>query len=518
VNTVNFVSIPASVFPDMEIMVFGDKRLTYGQLHDHVCRISTVFKNFGLSRRDVVAAMDTNSDMYVAAYYAAAKCGLTFVPLNYRAKDPELEYMINTAGAKALLVGPRYHEQIRRIRPKLTTVDALLSIGAPAADFPSLQERITEAAPDETDTEVEDDEVSVLMYTSGTTALPKGVMLRFQDFTAYVTANVEMADGSDRGAALVCVPFYHIAGMVAMMTNIWTGRRMVLMPQFDARGWLALVERERITHAFVVPTMMKQLLDEPSFSKADLSTLTNLAYGGAAMPLPVIKRAIQAFPKHVGFVNAYGQTETTSSLTVLGPEDHRLEGSPQEVELKLKRLNSIGRPLPDVEVKIIGENGETLPPEQVGEICIRTPRVMKGYFGRDDDAMLPDGFRATGDLGWIDQDNYIYFAGRKDDMIIRGGENIAPAEIETVLASHPAVEEAAVIGVPSQEWGETVKAFVVLQAGKSATAKELDAFCRARLASFKCPEHYEIVESLPKNPLGKILRKELRERVSQAAQ
>jgi long-chain acyl-CoA synthetase len=144
--------------------------------------------------------------------------------------------------------------------------------------------------------------------------------------------------------------------------------------------------------------------------------------------------------------------------------------------------------------------------------------VMKGYFGRDDDAMLPDGFRATGDLGWIDQDNYIYFAGRKDDMIIRGGENIAPAEIETVLASHPAVEEAAVIGVPSQEWGETVKAFVVLQAGKSATAKELDAFCRARLASFKCPEHYEIVESLPKNPLGKILRKELRERVSQAAQ
>jgi len=291
---------------------------------------------------------------------------------------------------------------------------------------------------------------------------------------------------------------------------------LVLMPQFDAREWLSLVQRERITHAFVVPTMMKQLLDEPSFSKTDFSTLTNLAYGGAAMPLPVIRRAIQAFPKHVGFVNAYGQTETTSSLTVLGPDDHRLEGTPAEVEIKLKRLTSIGRPLPDVEVKIIGENGETLKPGQVGEICIRTPRVMKGYAGRPDDALMADGFRATGDLGWMDEENYIYFAGRKDDMVIRGGENIAPAEIETVLVSHPAIEEAAVIGVPSEEWGQTVKAFVVLQPGKQVSAKELDAFCRARLASFKCPESYEIVDSLPKNPLGKILRNELRARVSSA--
>ncbi len=516
-NTANFVSIPASVFPDQEIVVFGDKRFTYAQLHDRVCRTATVYKDLGLKRRDVVAIIDTNSDVYVAAYYAAAKCGLTFLPLNYRAKDPELEYMINTAGAKVLLAGERYHEQIRRIRPRLETVAAVLTTGGPAVGFPSLPEHVEQAAPEETDAEVEDDEVSVLMYTSGTTSLPKGVMLSFHDFTAYVTANVEMADGSDRGTALVCVPFYHIAGMVAIMTNIWSGRRMILMPQFEARGWLNLVGRERVTHAFVVPTMMKQLLDEPNFSKADFSSLTNLAYGGAAMPLPVIRRAIAAFPKHVGFVNAYGQTETTSSLTVLGPEDHRLEGDAAQVELKLKRLSSIGRPLPDVEVKIVGENAEVLPPEQVGEICIRTPRVMKGYAGRGDEAMMADGFRATGDLGWIDRDGYIFFAGRKDDMIIRGGENIAPAEIEAVLTSHPAVEEAAIIGVPSQEWGETVKAFIVLQEGKQATPKELDAFCRARLASFKCPETYEVVESLPKNQLGKILRNELRARQTAAS-
>jgi acyl-CoA synthetase (AMP-forming)/AMP-acid ligase II len=319
-----------------------------------------------------------------------------------------------------------------------------------------------------------------------------------------------MADGTDRGTALVCVPFYHIAGTTAMMTSIWTGRKMVVMPQFDAKTWLELVEKEQVTHAFVVPTMMKQLLDEPGFSKIDLSSLQNLAYGGAAMPLPVIRRAIAAFPKTVGFVNAYGQTETTSSLTVLGPADHRLEGNPEEVELKLKRLNSIGKPLPDVEVMVRDEYSNLLHPGQVGEICIRTARIMKGYAGRSDDALLSDGWRATGDLGWIDDDGYVFFAGRKDDMIIRGGENIAPAEIETVLMSHPAVDECAVIGVPSVEWGQIVKAFVVVRKGGKATQSELEDFCRSRLASFKRPERIEFIDALPKNPLGKILRKDLR--------
>jgi len=256
--------------------------------------------------------------------------------------------------------------------------------------------------------------------------------------------------------------------------------------------------------------MMKQLLDEPAFANTDLSSLTNLAYGGAAMPIQVIRRAIEAFPKTVGFVNAYGQTETTSSLTVLGPDDHRLEGSAAEVELKLKRLNSIGKPLPDVEVRVRDEEGKLLGAGEVGEIIIRTPRIMKGYAGRTDDAALPDGWRATGDLGWLDEDGYVFFAGRKDDMIIRGGENIAPAEIEAVLMSHPSVDEVAVVGVPSEEWGQTVKAFVVLRKGENSTEAELSEFCRSRLASFKRPETIQFIDALPKNQLGKILRKDLR--------
>jgi acyl-CoA synthetase (AMP-forming)/AMP-acid ligase II len=509
VNTVNFVSIPATIVPDQEAVVFGEYRLTYAQLNDLIARMTAVFKSQGLKPRDVLAALDTNSHLYVAAYYAAAKAGLTFLPLNYRAKEPELEYMINTAGAALILAGDRYLDLIGRIRPKLKTT-RFLALQDGAKGWARVRDLIEKAEPDETEADVEEEDVSVLMYTSGTTSLPKGVMLRFRDFTAYVTANVEMADGSDRGVALVCVPFYHIAGTTAMMTNLWTGRKLVIMPQFDARLWLELVARERVTHAFVVPTMMKQLLDEPAFTKTDLSSLTNLAYGGAPMPLPVIRRAIEAFPPRVGFVNAYGQTETTSSLTVLGPDDHRLSGSAQEVEVKLMRLNSIGRPLPDVEIKVRGEEGEALPTGQVGEIVIRTARIMKGYAGRQDDAALGDGWRATGDLGWIDEDGYVFFAGRKDDMIIRGGENIAPAEVETVLMSHPGVDEAAVIGVASVEWGQTIKAFVVCRQGQRLTPDDLVEHCRSRLASFKRPEAIEFIEALPKNPLGKILRKDLR--------
>jgi len=498
------------VLPDQEILVFAEQRHSYAALADLTSRVSTVFKQAGLRPNDVVAALDTNSDLYVAAYYAAAKSGLTFLPLNYRAKALELQYMINTAKAKVLLVGDRYADLVMRLRSELTTIREYLSLGTADSHMHRLATLAQTAAPDEAEAEVDDQDVSVLMYTSGTTSLPKGVMLSFHDFTAYVTANVEMADGTDRGTALVCVPFYHIAGTTAMMTSIWTGRKMIVMPQFDAKSWLALVEKEQVTHAFVVPTMMKQLLDEPSFAKTDLSSLQNMAYGGAAMPLPVIRRAITVFPKTVGFVNAYGQTETTSSLTVLGPDDHRLDGSPEQVELKLKRLNSIGKPLPDVEVMVRDEYSNTLHPGQVGEICIRTPRIMKGYAGRADDAALSDGWRATGDLGWIDDDGYVFFAGRKDDMIIRGGENIAPAEVESVLMSHPAIEEAAVIGEPSEEWGQVVKAFVVVRPGQDASADDLRAFCTSRLASFKRPEMYEFLPELPKNALGKILRKDLR--------
>ena len=236
--------------------------------------------------------------------------------------------------------------------------------------------------------------------------------------------------------------------------------------------------------------------------------------GGAAMPFPVIRRAIELFPRRVGFVNAFGQTETTSTLTVLGPDDHRLDGSPEEVERCLKRLVSIGKPLPDVQVKVVDDDAQELAVGEVGEIWVFTPRMMKGYAGEEGQVTSPahEGWLPTRDMGWIDADGYIFLAGRKDDMMIRGGENISPAEVEAVLYSHAAVEEAAVVGLPDVEWGQRVVAVVVARPGGALDAGELRAFCRERLATFKVPEAFHVVEALPKNQMGKILKKELRER------
>lgn len=512
-NVAQCLQIPASLFSDQEILVFGDRRHSYGEFWQLVQRLAGGLEQRGIGAGDVVALLDTNSDLYVAFFYATTALGAAFLPLNYRAKLPELEYMIEHARIKALVVGERYGTTVDALRHTRDQIPIRLTLGTPRAGYTSW-ETLLEAPPREEPEVVEDEVTALLMYTSGTTARPKAVLLSHGDFSHYVTSNVELADGSPRGTALICAPFYHIAGATSMISNAWTGRRMVILPQFDAGEWLRAVEKERVTHAFVVPTMLKQILDHPDLGRTDLASLESLAYGGAPMPFPVIRRAIEAFPHSVGFVNAFGQTETTSTLTVLGPEDHRLEGTEQEIERRLQRLRSIGKPLPDVELKVVDENGRDLPPGSVGELWVRTARIMKGYQGETglESPLTAEGWLPTRDMGWIDEEGYVFLAGRKDDVIIRGGENIAPAEVENVLLSHPAVEEAAVIGVPDEEWGQRVAAFVVRRPGTEVSADELGEYCRQRLASFKKPEVICWFDELPKNPLGKVLKKELRER------
>ena len=509
-NTVSFLTIPAGIVPDQEAVVCDGVRFTYAETHARVRRLAAALARLGVGRGTRVAALQTNSHRYVETYYATAMLGGVFIPLNYRAKPPELAHMLTTGEVRVLLVGARYLGAVEAILPGLTELRVIIGLDGPTREYPGYEDLLAAAGEHGEEADVDDDDTTILMYTSGTTALPKGVMLRHQDFTAYVTANVELADGTPRGAALLCVPLYHIAGATNMMTTLWTGRRLVLVPQFEPRAWLDVVERERITHAFVVPTMLKQLLDQPDLERRDLSSLEILSYGGAAMPFSVIRRAIERFPRNVGFVNAFGQTETTSTLTLLGPDDHRLDGTPAEVERRTKRLTSIGRPLPDVEVQIVGEEGGVLGAGEVGEIHVRTPRVMKGYAGSAQSPLVRDGWLPTRDMGWMDEDGYLFIAGRKDDMIIRGGENIAPAEVEAVLQSHPLVEEAAVVGIPDVEWGQRVAAFVVLRPGGALGADALGEFCRQRLASFKKPEVIRFVPELPKNPMGKILRRDLR--------
>jgi acyl-CoA synthetase (AMP-forming)/AMP-acid ligase II len=260
------------------------------------------------------------------------------------------------------------------------------------------------------------------------------------------------------------------------------------------------------------------VIDHQDFAKYDLSSLQVITYGAASMPFEVISKAIKVMP-WVKFINAFGQTETASTITALGPEDHVIEGTDEEKEKKLKRLSqSIGRPLPDVEVKILDEQGKELPPFEIGEIVAKGPRMMTGYWHDEQktkQAFTPDGWLITSDRGWRDEDGYIFLAGRGDDMIIRGGENISPEEVEDVLHSHPKVEEAAVIGVPDPEWGQLPLAVIVLKKGQVATAEELMEYCRAKLASFKRPRSVVFVDALPRNPMGKVLRKALREQYGQ---
>jgi acyl-CoA synthetase (AMP-forming)/AMP-acid ligase II len=352
------------------------------------------------------------------------------------------------------------------------------------------------------------------MYTSGTTGRPKGVPLRHNAFVSYVLDNVDPASPEIEERNLLTVPLYHVAGIQAMLAAIYGGRTLVLMRQFEVKEWMETIEREQATRAMLVPTMLKRVIDDLDFSKYNLTSLKVITYGAAAMPFEVISKAIKVMP-WARFINAFGQTETASTITTLGPEDHVIEGTEEEKAKKVKRLtSSIGKPLPDVEVKIVDEEGKALPLLEVGEILARGPRVMTGYWKdeqKTSQVMTPDGWLRTGDMGWMDEEGYVYLAGRADDMIIRGGENISPEEVEEVLRSHPKVEEAAVIGISDPEWGQEPRALVVLKKGEVATSEEMIEHCRSKLAGFKRPRSVVFIDALLRSAMGKVLRKKLRE-------
>ncbi len=517
-NTTDFLIIAAAICPDRDAMVFEGKRWTYSQTSERVNRLANALLKFGVNKGDRVAMLQVNCPEIIESYFATAKIDGIFVPLNFRAKADELSYMLGNAEARVLFVGKRYLDMARAMLPNLPTVQKCICLESKEADMPFYNELINESSADEVFSDIGDDDITILMYTAGTTGRPKGVPLRHDAFVSYILGNVEPASPEAEERNLLTVPLYHVAGIQGMLAAIYGGRTLVMMKQFEVKEWLETVQQEKATRAMLVPTMLKNVIDFQDFTKYDLSSLQVITYGAASMPFEVISKAIRVMPR-VKFINAFGQTETASTITALGPEDHVIEGTDEEKEKKLKRLSqSIGKPLPDVEVKILDEQGKELPPLEIGDIVAKGPRIMTGYWHDEQktkQAFTPDGWLITSDRGWKDEDGYIFLAGRGDDMIIRGGENISPEELEDVLHSHPKVEEAAVVGVPDPEWGQVPLAVIVLKKGEKATAEELMEYCRAKLASFKRPRSVVFVDSLPRNPMGKVLRKALREQYGQ---
>lgn len=441
-----------------------------------------------------VGYLGVNAPELPVALFGAALAGMPFAPLNYRLTDEALRALAARL-APALVVADADMAHRLAGLEGITVVPraALAGLAAPDAGLPD-----TEGA-----------DTAVLLFTSGTTGAPKAALLGHANLTGYVMGSVDFAAAGADEATLVSVPPYHIAGISALLSSIWAGRRIVQLAAFDPDGWVDAANRHRVTHAMVVPTMLARVI--AAMGDSPPPSLRALASGGGRMPRPLIERALQLMPQ-VAFANAYGLTETSSTISVLGPEDHAAARAGDL--LALKRLDSVGQPLPGVTVAIRGPDGQPCSTGEAGEVWVRGEQVAGTYDGGS--AMDRDGWFPTRDRGWLDADGYLYLDGRLDDVIVRGGENISPGEVEDALRSHPAVADAAVIGAPDDQWGERVVAFVVPHALAQVAEDELRDHVRRLLRSTRAPEDVHLRDSLPYNETGKLLRRVLRDELAGA--
>ena len=471
--------------------------ITYTALLDLARRVATLVQDARAAR---VALVDLNSDTLPALLFGSGIASVPFAPLNYRLADDRLRSVLGRV-APALVIADS--EALNRV----SAVDDLRVINRDA-----LTARLADVEP-VADSYTDPDEVAVWLFTSGTTGEPKAALLRHRHLVAYVLSTVEFMSASEDEAALVSVPPYHIAGIATVLSNVYAGRRLVYLPQFDANEWVRLCGAEAVTHAMVVPTMLGRILDVIEQRGTALPALAHLSYGGGRMPRPIIERAMDLLPE-VGFVNAYGLTETSSTIAVLGPEEHRSAKRSTDPAVRA-RLGSVGRPLPTLELQIRDAKGNTVPAGVTGEVCVRGEQIAGEYHGRR--ALTHDGWFLTNDGGHVDEDGFLFVEGRLDDVIVRGGENMSPGEIEDVLLQHPSVAEAGVAGIPDDNWGEAVAAAVVLEPGAVVGEAELQAWVRDRLRSSRTPVVIEFRDALPHTETGKLLRLVLREDLGRLA-
>jgi len=507
------LSKTARLFPDKPAIIYGDQQLTYAQFNTRVNRLANALLGLGFRKGDNVSILQYNYPETYESIFACFKAGLGAVPINFRLHPKEFAFIIDHSDSRAVILSPEFNQSIMEVRDRIPKAKHLITLKGASGKLLDYTSLITGESDRCDDVEVDPDELAWLFYTSGTTGMPKGAMLTHRNLLA-MTMNfyADIAPGfSPDDVVLHAAPLSHGSGLYGL-PNIGKGATNVILvsKSFDPELVFQNVERYRVTNMFVAPTMIKMLINHPALDRYDHSSLRSLNYGGGPILAEDLKEAIDKLGPCL--VQLFGQGEAPMTITYLPHRDHINKGTSEQE----KRLASAGIPRTDVEVKILDQNQNELSNGQIGEIVTRSDLVMKGYWKNHEAtaATLKNGWLHTGDVGYLDPNGYLFIMDRSKDMIISGGENIYPREIEEVLIRHPAVHEVTVIGIPDPDWVEAVKAVVVLAPGKKATEEELIAFCKDNIASYKKPKSVDFVKDLPKNNYGKILKRELREKYS----
>ena len=492
----------AATMPDDVAQVFEGRETTYAELDRRASQVAQALIADGCKPDARIGFMGKGSDRYFEMLYGAFKAKAVVVGVNWRLAAPEVVYVLNDSRTEILFVGAEFYDMVEKVLPECPTGRKVVALDGGRNDWVSFDDWRDAASDADPMLPAAPDDDVIQLYTSGTTGHPKGVQLTNANYLSVFSQGAEWAQWHRGEVVLVCMPLFHVAGVnIGVLGNLH-GCKNIILKDVDPVAILKLIETEKLNVAFMVPAVILFLLQQPGIKTADLSSVRQILYGASPIAEDVLLQAQATFTK-ADFVQLYGLTETTGGATHLPPEAH---------DPAKGKLRSCGVPNPGMEIRVVDDKGAEVPVGDVGEIVIRGGSIMKGYWNRADattDA-IRDGWFYTGDAGFFDTDGYLFIHDRVKDMIVSGGENIYPAEVENALFGHEAIADAAVIGVPDEKWGEAVKAIVVLKPGQKAAPEEIIAFAKTRIAGYKVPKSVDFIEALPRNPSGKILRRELR--------
>ena len=477
------------------------RTLTYGELDRRADQVAGLLGEAGAKPGDRIAWLGRSHEAFFEIFFGATRARVCLAPINARLAIPEIAFILSDSGADLFFVTPEFYEAAQLVVSQIDRPIRLIGVGPDCAGFDSYFRLRDAAAPPPAETPRADDDI-LQLYTSGTTGLPKGVRLNNANYSEFLKLRTEV-EGFDYGAddtVLIVMPLFHVAGTNISFSGLAAGGRVVILPEFSAAAVLKLIEAEKVAHVFLVPAMINMILQAPELEGADLSSMKTVAYGASPISEAVLATATERFG--CGFIQFYGMTESTGAGTSLKPGDHVGE-----------LLRSCGQAWPRMAVKIIREDDSDADAGEIGQIAIQGGMIMAGYWNRPEataETITADGWLKTGDAGFADARGYIFVHDRVKDMIVSGGENIYPAEVENAILGCPGVADAAVIGVPDERWGEAVKAIIVAAAGADPQAADVIAYARQRIAGFKAPKSIDFIDVLPRNASGKVLRRELR--------